>query len=138
MSEYNLNFRGYWIDAHSSAIPSVSGVYLVYRCTYDAEGVTLKELLYIGQSTDLNARINDHEKKEIFLHECEEGETIYYSVAEVPQNDLDVVENALIFAQKQRLNTQLKDHFEHDIPVSLKLEGRCKLLNYVNFTIDRA
>lgn len=138
MSEYNLNFRGYWIDAHSSAIPSVSGVYLVYRCTYDAEGVTLKELLYIGQSTDLNARINDHEKKEIFLHECEEGETICYSVAEVPQNDLDVVENALIFAQKPRLNTQLKDHFEHDIPVSLNLEGRCKLLNYVNFTIDRA
>lgn len=138
MSEYNLNFRGYWIDAHTSAIPTVSGVYLVYRCTYDVEGVTLKELLYIGQSVDLNARINDHEKKKVFLRECKEGETICYSVAEVSKNDLDVVENALIFAQKPRLNTQLKDSFEHDIPVSFNLEGRCKLMNYVNFTINRA
>lgn len=138
MSEYNLNFRGYWIDAHTSAIPTLSGVYLVYRCTYDAEGVTLKELLYIGQSVDLNARINDHEKKKVFLRECKEGETNCYSVAEVSKNDLDVVENALIFAQKPRLNTQLKDSFEHDIPVSFNLEGRCKLMNYVNFTINRA
>lgn len=138
MSEYNLNFRGYWVDVHTSEIPKVSRVYLVYRCTYDAEGVTLKELLYIGQSTDMNARINDHDQKETFLRECEEGETICYSVAEVSKNDLDVVENTLIFAQKPRLNTRLKDNFEHDIPVSLNLEGRCKLMNYMNFTINRA
>lgn len=138
MIEYNLNFRGYWIDANTSGIPQVSGVYLVYRCTYDDGGVTLKELLYIGQSKNLRERINDHEKKEQFLRECREGETICYSVAEVPQKDLDVVENALIFAQKPRLNTQYKDSFEHESPVSLNLEGRCKLMKYVNFTINRA
>lgn len=138
MNEYSLNFRGYWIDAHTSGIPKVSGVYLVYRCTYDAEGVTLKELLYIGQSADLNECVNNYEQKETFLRECRDGETICYSVAEVSQADLDVVENALIFAQKPRLNTRLKDSFEHDIPVSLNLEGRCKLMNYVNFTINRA
>lgn len=34
MNEYNLNLIGYWIDAHTFAIPSVSGVYLVYRVNF--------------------------------------------------------------------------------------------------------
>lgn len=136
MDKYELNFNGYWIDSRISGIPKTSGVYLVYRCTYDNDGVSLKELLYIGQAENLYERISNHDKKDLFKKQCKEGETLCYSVAEVLPNNLDIVENALIFAQKPQLNAEYKDSFLHEVPVSFQLEGRCKLMKYQNFTIE--
>lgn len=135
MDKYELNFNGYWIDSRISGIPKTSGVYLVYRCTYDNDGVSLKELLYIGQAENLYERISNHDKKDLFKKQCKEGEILCYSVAEVLPDNLDIVENALIFAQKPRLNDDDKDRFRFNIPVSFIVEGRCKLLEYQNFTI---
>ncbi len=136
MNKYELNFNGYWIDSRISGMPKTSGVYLVYRCTYDNEGVSLKELLYIGQAENLYEKISNHEKKELFEKQCKSGETLCYSVAKVPPDNLNIVENALIFAQKPQLNTEYKDRFLYDVPVSFQLEGRCKLMKYQNFTIE--
>ena len=135
MKEYNLNFNGYWIESRISGLPKTSGVYIVYRCTYEDNGVCLKEILYIGQATDLHTRINTHDKKEVFNKECKGDEVLCYSFAEVSQEDLDIVEHALIFAQKPKLNENNKDKFEHLMPVAFILEGRCKLMKFQNFTI---
>lgn len=135
MKEYSINFNGYWVEDKISGIPETSGIYLVYRCVCAEGGVTLKEILYIGQSKNLQDRINGHDKKVLFKRECKEDEIVCYSVAEVSPRDLDVVENALIFAQKPRLNDKYKERFEYEVPVSFIVEGRCKLLKYKNFTI---
>lgn len=135
MKKYNINFNGYWIEKKTSGIPTTSGIYLVYRCVYAEGSVKLKEILYIGQSQNLHDRINNHDKKDLFKQECKEGETVCYSIAEMSSGDLDIVENALIFAQKPRLNNDCKDHFKFDVPVSFIVEGRCKLLKFQNFKI---
>ena len=135
MDKYNLNFNGYWVEDRISGMPNTSGIYFVYRCIYDKEGVILKELIYIGQSENVHDRIKSHEKKDLFKKACLEGETLCYSVAEVPSGSLNIVENALIFAQKPKLNDRYKDEFKYNIPVSFMIEGRCKLMKYQNFTI---
>lgn len=136
MNKYDLNFNGYWVEGRISEIPHASGIYLVYRCVYEEEGVVLKELIYIGQSEDLHERIKSHDKKDLFKSECREGETLCYSVAEVPNDSLNIVENALVFAQKPKLNDKYKDEFEYGMPASFMIEGRCKLMKFQNFTIE--
>ena len=135
MKEYELTFKGYWVEPNISAIPKTSGVYLVYRCIHEYDAVVLKDLIYIGQTYNLYDRIKSHEKKILFNKECQAGETLCYSIAEVLQNDLDVVENSLIFAQKPKLNDQNKDSFNHQTPVNFLIEGKCGLLKYRKFTI---
>lgn len=135
MASYNLNFKGYWIESHISGIPQSSGIYLVYKCTYDDAGVTLKELLYIGKSDNLHNSIESDNKRDFFKKECHNGEILCYSIAEAPQKDLNIIENALIFAQHPKLNDDLNNGFKFDPPVDFLLEGRCKLMKYQNFTI---
>lgn len=133
--KYNINFSGYWIEDNISGIPITSGIYLVYRCILAEEGVTLKEILYIGQADNLYDCLNNHDNIELFRRECRKDEKVCFSVAEVPKDSIDIVENALIFAQKPRFNDNDTDKFQYETPVSLIIEGRCKLLKYTNFTI---
>lgn len=136
MKNYNLIFKGYWVEGRISNIPHNSGIYLVYRCTCDDDGVILKELLYIGQAENLHDRINNHDKKAEFLRQCQQGEVLCYSVAEEKKQDLDIIENALIYAQQPRLNDKCKDSFNYETPVAFQLEGRCKLMKHLDFTIN--
>ena len=138
MKRYDLNFRGYWRDEKREGLPAVCGIYLVYRCVYNQETNTVRlvELIYIGQATNVCERIKNHEKMKDFLHECQEGETLCYSVAEVDEKDLNVVEGALIFAQQPKLNETHKDDFNYE-PVELHLEGRCNLMRHLDFEISK-
>lgn len=138
MNVYNLNFKGYWRDSSRSGIPATSGVYLVYKCTYNSttDKVVLIEMLYIGQADNLQERHENHEKREVFLKECasSKGEILCYSIAEVNQSDLNIVENALIFAQQPKLNDKCKDKFNYEAS-EFHLEGRCALMKHLDFTI---
>lgn len=136
MSTYNLIFRGYWRDVNRTSIPSISGIYLVYKCKYNQieDTVSLLELLYIGKSLDVNQRLNSHDKRDLFLEKCSESETLCYSVAEVNECDLELVENALIFAEKPELNDNKKDSFLFDSS-EFHLEGKCALMKHKNFSI---
>lgn len=135
MIEIKLNFRGYWRDVNRTGIPNIEGVYLVYRCIYniDNDTVTLKELVYIGQSKDVNQRIAEHSSKGDFTYVLKTGETLCYSIAEV-DSKLDLVENALVFMQKPRCNDRLKDSYTFG-NASFDLGGRCSLVKYNSFTI---
>ncbi len=136
MKKYNLNFKGYWLDSSKEGIPNICGIYLVYTCTYNADKETVKliDLIYIGQSVDVNMRIKDHDRYKDFLRELKDNEILCYSVAEVEQTDLDIVENALIYAQKPKLNDDLKGAYKHEA-AEFYLEGKCQFMKYLNFTI---
>lgn len=137
MKKYNLIFKGYWRDCNQENVLEVSGVYLVYRCVYNADSKTVRlvELMYIGQADNVRMRIANHDKYDLFLSECEANETLCYSVAEVAKSDLNIVENALIYAQKPRLNGTNKDNYNYDA-AEFHLEGRCKLMKHLNFKIE--
>lgn len=137
MKQYNINFNGYRRDDKKQTLPHYSGIYMVYRCVYHKESdrVTLKEIIYIGQAEDLNERINNHEKSKKFQEKCKDGEELCYAYANVSLDDLDIVENALIFAQKPPLNSELVDSFNHE-SAGFWIEGKCALLKYTDFTIE--
>ena len=136
MKKYNVTFMGYRRDVNAKTLPSSSGIYMVYRCVYnvDKNTVDLKELFYIGQAFDLNHEINFHARRDEFLAQAKDGEQICYAYARVDKADLDVVENALIFAQKPRLNINLKNSYNHEA-AQFQIEGKCALLNYTNYSI---
>lgn len=134
---YSLNFEGYWREVNKNGVPSKSGIYLVYRCVYDktSNTVGLKDIIYIGQAENAHDRIANHERLNDFNSQLQRGEELCYSFAEVSASDLDIVENALIFAQKPILNDMLKDSFKHGA-VTVKVDGRCACMKYTDFKIS--
>ena len=117
MKTIKLNFEGYWTS--KEVLPEYSGVYCVYRAVpkLDSNGkrtVSLKELIYIGKAEDetIWERHLNHERQEDFEKELREGEVLRYATVEVT-TDIDRVENGLVFKHKPRLNSELRDHFNH-------------------------
>ena len=137
IKSYSLNFNGYWREINKDKVPCKSGIYLVYRCVYNDKSNTvgLKDIIYIGQAENIHNRIANHNRFSDFNTQLQRGEELCYSVAEVSKSDLDVVENALIFAQKPVLNDQLKDSFNYGA-VTVKVDGRCACMKYTDFTIS--
>ncbi|MBN3114264.1 GIY-YIG nuclease family protein [Pectobacterium brasiliense] len=96
----NLDFDGYWPEENKSSVPSQSGIYCVYACTYNPNEkpptVSLRELIYIGESADVRHRIATHNKLNDWNRHLNKGETLCYSVATTPPLDRVRVESALI------------------------------------------
>ena len=136
MPAYQLTFKGYWREINKGGIPAKSGIYIVYRCTYNTitKTVDLKDIIYIGQAEDGNDRVGKHEKLPDFKRELKEGEELCYSFAEVDKKDLDIVENALIFMQKPVVNDYLKDSYNHE-NASFKIKGDMTCLKMTDFSI---
>ena len=137
MKKYTVTFMGYRRDVNAGTLPTSSGIYMVYRCVYNESSntVDLKELFYIGQAFNLNDEINYHARHEEFLSQAQDGEQICYAYARVDKADLDIIENALVFAQKPRLNTDLKNHYNYE-SAEFQIEGKCDLLRYTNYSIE--
>lgn len=64
MKKITLDFDGYWREANKDSIPRQSGIYCVYTCTYNAteHTVSIKKMLYIGESTNVHDRIAAHDR----------------------------------------------------------------------------
>lgn len=137
MEKYNILFNGYRRDVNKAGLPTYSGIYIVYRCIFNEEKqtVSLKELLYIGQAKNIQERISTHDKRQEFMDALIGDEQICYSYAEVKEQDLNTVENALVYAQKPRLNKDLIDSYKYE-PAQFNIEGKCSLLNFTNFSIE--
>ena len=136
MKEIILNFEGYWRDSNKKGLPDYAGIYMVYRCQYNAtnNAVSLIEIIYIGQSDNIHDRLVEHEKYEAFKSRLLLGEELCFSCAKV-DNDIDIAENALIFAQKPVLNFQGKDSYNYE-KAHVIADGACAGLKYMNFTIE--
>jgi excinuclease UvrABC nuclease subunit len=137
MQTYNIQFEGYWLEKNKAGIPAKSGVYMVYRSKYDValDKVTLLEIIYIGQSSDVKDRIANHDRIPDFQKTLTQGETLSYAFAPVMSQDLDVVEKALIIAQRPRLNEQNQSSIDFG-DKQFQVSGKCALLKYTNFTIN--
>ena len=137
---YGAVFRGYRMDTNRDTLPEYTGILIVYRCILEEKShtVELKEILYIGKALNIRATVN--ELHDTFIVEVKDGEDLCYSYAEIPEDNhnLDIIENALVFAQKPRLNKneELKTEYNFDKPAQFLIEASCALLKHVNYTIQ--
>lgn len=119
MTEYNLNIQGYYRDEIRSRFPNVACVYFVYRGVLNFENNTcfLKQLIYIGQTSNLNNRFSEHEKREDFLSLCDKGEMLFYTYAEIKEDEnvRKRIEAALIYELRPQLNLHAIGNFAYPI-----------------------
>lgn len=129
MKTYDLDFKGGVFQPDFKELPEDSGIYIFYRCKYnEQENVfELIEILYIGQAVDIKDRINRHDKKPDLNGSLKSGEELCLFYAKIGTNDLDRVENALVYTQKPPLNEVLKDHFNYN-DTTLNVRGRSFLI----------
>lgn len=135
MKDYILNFDGYWRECNKNGLPTYPGIYLVYRSRYNPQNdtVSLVEIIYIGKTDNIHDRLIKHEKYDLFVSQLREHEELCYSCAEVVE-DIELVENALIFVQKPALNDQGKDSYNYS-RAHFVLDGSCTRMKYTNFNI---
>lgn len=133
----SIEFDGYWLDEDKSSVPSNSGVYCVYTCTYNTEKdtVSLNKLVYIGEAGNCKSRIAGHEKHKLWLKHLKSGQVLCYSFGPVPAADRDRAEGALIFKHKPPENTEYTNSFPFD-DTTMSLSGKTAKL-VTKFTVKR-
>lgn len=135
MKTISLDFDGYWREDNKCYIPAESGIYAVYACTYhkDQKTVSLRELVYIGESSDVNSRISNHERLTDWKRCLRPGETLCYSFAKAEKAERLCAEAALIFHHKPPCNVEYKYSFPF-IDSMIMVSGRRAKIDSV-FTV---
>ena len=134
---FNISFDGYWRLKNISGVPSESGIYCVYTCSYNstAKKITLKKLIYIGESENVNERLSNHEKLEEWKTYLNGSETLCFSFGAVDEDYRERCEAALINYHNPPVNTEYTDNFPYD-KTQLNLYGKRKFLTD-EFEVDR-
>ena len=135
--EIALEFDGYWRKPAISGLPSESGIYCVYTCTHNKEEktVSIKRLIYIGESEDVNDRISKHEKWDEWESYLSNGEVICVSCATVSDSNRIRAEAAMIYKHDPPENTEYVSYFPFD-KTKITTSGKNKLLSS-SFVIER-
>jgi excinuclease UvrABC nuclease subunit len=140
VQNYELEVDGYWREPKKNGVPNVSGIYCVYSCVFnktkEKSTVTLKKLIYIGESKDVRDRLSSHEKQTLWEKHLNKGEVLCYSVAKVSPNDRHRCEAALINKHTPPENTEYSDAFPFD-ETKITLSGKINKLNN-SFTVHRS
>ena len=111
---YTLSFNGYFRKPAIDSLPAKSGIYGVYRCTFNAQAktVSLKELLYIGEADDINDRVTSHERWPDWEAKLKAGEVICFTASLIsPQADRERAEAAMINHYKPACNKEYVNNF---------------------------
>jgi len=126
---FQVEFEGYWREPNINGIPTKSGVYCVYECTYNESErtVSIHKLIYIGEAGDANNRIENHEKWGDWRKHVREGRQLCFSFGYVESSDRERVEAALIFKHKPPENSEYLDSFPFD-KTTVLLSGKTSLL----------
>ncbi|AKN32334.1 hypothetical protein Ccar_16275 [Clostridium carboxidivorans P7] len=134
---FDINFRGYWRESDVAGIPSESGVYCVYECTYNKNNDTvgIHKLIYIGESNNVNGRIANHEKWEDWRKEVAKANEICISFGQVDSTYRERVEAALIYHHQPAVNTECMEGFNYDRTTINTSDCNAKLS--ANFTVER-
>lgn len=137
MKSINLNFKGYRIEDNKNSIPSQSGIYCVYSCTYNEteNTVSIKKLLYIGESENLHSRIATHNRLDDWKKKLSATETLCYSFALINGDDRNRAEAALIFKHNPPMNTEYTDNFPYN-DTEMLLIGKTALLT-THFIVEK-
>ena len=112
---YSLTYDGYWREIHINSIPSQSGIYSVYACKYNEskKTVSIRKLIYIGESENVNRRINGHEKRHDWRRHLQSGEVLCFNFAPI-NVDRVRTEAAMIHHHKPPVNTEYVNSFPYD------------------------
>lgn len=131
-----LDFNGYWREENKDGIGlKSSGIYCVYRGIHNSSEntVSLKGLIYIGESKNVNERIQNHEKLKDWEKHLKLGEVLYYSCAPIDSKSRVRVEAAMIYKHKPIVNTEYKNDFPY-ITTEIVTKNKNKFL-HENFII---
>lgn len=125
--KYVLEFQGYY--RRSEYLLPTAGVYCVYRGIYNVhnDAVSLRQLLYIGQSKNVKERHSNHENLGEWKSKLGVGEELQYTMAALPEQDLERCEAALIYKNKPLCNHSGVDSFSY-LPTLLDIKGCVALL----------
>lgn len=136
MTTYDLTFDGYWRDEKRGGIPAQSGVYCVYACVHNRteDTVSLKKLIYIGESADVRGRVANHEKRPAWLRHLSAGQELAFTFAPIGSGR-NRAEAAMIYKHKPPVNTEYVNEFPFDT-TTITTGGRNALLQ-PRFTVNR-
>lgn len=134
---YELEFDGYWREPAMGSIPDKSGIYCVFSCVHNQaeKTVSLKKLIYIGESGDVKSRLAIHEKLGDWKKHVKQGEVLCFSFAPAPSASRIRCEAAMIFKHEPPVNTEYTEAFPHD-KTTISITGKTTLLK-TNFTVQR-
>jgi hypothetical protein len=134
---YNITFEGYWREKNIGGIANKSGIYCVYTCVYNQNDktISIKKLIYIGESEAVNDRIQNHEKLSEWKRYLQAGQELCFNFGEVPLISRNRCEAAMINHHRPIINTEYRDNFPYDT-TTLNISGKNKFLNS-NFTVYR-
>lgn len=132
-----LAFEGYWLDPPKSPKLERSGVYCVYACKYSKESdkVDIRKILYIGESSDVQSRLQNHDRYDDWKDQLKSGEALCFSFAPVQSVDRERAEAALIFEHQPPLNDEHTGHFIYE-DTEIEVSGRGRYLS-PQFTIHK-
>lgn len=135
---YDVEFHGYYCEPNKEGLPAKSGIYCVYRAVHnvDRKTVTLNQLIYIGESEDVRARVADHDRLDDWSELLKQGEVLCYSYALVPSPYRVRVEAALIFKHKPPLNTEYSGAFPFD-DTTISITGVTAAKLITHFVVQR-
>ncbi len=136
---YDLNFKGYCREVNWKGSPAISGVYCVYACRFDAraKSVSIRQLLYIGESDGIARRVPEHPKKrrDVWARRLRSGEELCVSRAKFESADRERVEAALIYRHKPPCNDEYVNCFPFDETTVATIGDTAKLRG--EFTVYR-
>ena len=110
MDTIQLEFEGYWTK--KASVPLKSGIYCVYVGTHNPSKstVSIRSLIYIGESKNANERINSHGKEDDWKRHLKREEVLIFSFAPITSSR-DRAEAAMIFRHKPIENTEYENSF---------------------------
>lgn len=126
----SLTYDGYWLEPSVGGIPNQSGVYSVYACKDNpaAGTVSIRRLLYIGESATVRDRIRQHLsgatgrswKKHLLA-----GEQLCFALAPSSGTTRERAEAALIYKHKPPENSEYVYSFPVKwSPTTVKTSGK--------------
>ncbi|MXX05288.1 MAG: GIY-YIG nuclease family protein [Acidimicrobiia bacterium] len=127
---YSLDFSGYWRAENAGGLPDHSGIYCVYTCTFNVKQktVSLRRLLYIGESGDVRSRVSGHERWDEWEGKLLVGQELCFSAALIsPKSDRERAEAAMINIYKPPCNVEYVDSFPFD-KTNIETKGKNALL----------
>lgn len=110
---FSLNYDGYWLESSKGGVPNGSGVYTVYAATHNASAntVSIRQILYIGESATVRDRLRNHEKTSAWKQHLRRGEVLCFNYAPVAASSRVRVEAALIHHHRPPTNTEYVNTF---------------------------
>jgi hypothetical protein len=124
-----IRFTGYWSQYNCGLMPRRPGVFCVYRARFDdaSKSTTMRELLYIGTSENVNQCVCDHDDTASWRACLEPDDVLSFSYGSVGASDLPRCEAALVRHHRPRLNHAPKGPYPYGY-LSLTLHHRTPLL----------